>query len=320
MKKQTHRLLTFALLATTATGAMYCINRFISASSILKDKLNPDKGSFYKWRFGDVFYTKKGSGDPLVLIHDYSQYASSYEWSRMIDVLANDYTVYAIDLLGCGRSDKPKITYTNFLYVQLITDFIKDVIGEKAHLISSGFSTSLSIMSCTYDPSLFGKLILINPTELGILMRNPTKQSRIAKWILELPILGTLIYHIITAKGNIDLLLTENYLYNPFQTDSDMVDTYYESAHRGNGNGKYVLSSIAGNYMNMNILHGLKSLNNSILIIGGKQQPNIINTIESYETYNPAIESIILPRSKFLPHLETPEQVLEQTKIFFEEE
>ena len=47
-------------------------------------------------------------------------------------------TVYTLDLLGCGKSDKPNFTYTNFLYVQLVTDFINNVIGEKADVIVTG--------------------------------------------------------------------------------------------------------------------------------------------------------------------------------------
>ena len=65
-----------------------------------------------------------------LLIHDLTPSSSAYEWSKMIDELAESHTVYALDLLGCGRSDKPSITYANYLYVQLITDFAKQVIKE----------------------------------------------------------------------------------------------------------------------------------------------------------------------------------------------
>lgn len=54
--------------------------------------------------------------------------------------LEKHYTVYTIDLLGCGRSDKPYLTYTNYLYVQLLTDFIHDVIGERPDVVTTGNS------------------------------------------------------------------------------------------------------------------------------------------------------------------------------------
>lgn len=319
MKKHKHRLLTYTVLAASAVGAMYCINRFISNASILKNKLKTDKGHNYQWRFGNIHYKKKGSGSPIILIHDFSPYASSWEWNNVIDALANEHTVYALDLLGCGRSDKPKLTYTNFLFVQLLTDFTKEVVGEQADIITSGFSSSLSVMACVYNSSLFGKLFMINPVDLGSLSQNPTRHSKIAKFILELPIIGTFMYHIMTSRGNIDLLLTEKYLYNPFRVDSDMIDTYYESSHRGFGNGRFILSSLTGNYMSTNLPHGLASLKNQMYIIAGKHQPGIETTIEKYLSVNEHINSAVLPKSKFLPHLEVPELVLEQLKKSMEE-
>ena len=52
---------------------------------------------------------------------------------------AMEHTVYTIDLLGCACSEKPGVTYTNFVYVQVICDFIRNVIGEKTDVITSGF-------------------------------------------------------------------------------------------------------------------------------------------------------------------------------------
>ena len=64
---------------------------------------------------------KKGEGTPLLLVHDLNCASSNYEWKYVVDDLSKRHTVYAIDLLGCGHSDKPKMTYTNYLYVQLLT-------------------------------------------------------------------------------------------------------------------------------------------------------------------------------------------------------
>ncbi len=65
------------------------------------------------------------------MIHDMLPGASGYEWNQIEEQLSSDHTVYTLDLLGCGRSEKAGITYTNFVYVELISNFIKDVIKEK---------------------------------------------------------------------------------------------------------------------------------------------------------------------------------------------
>ena len=87
--------------------------------------------------------------------------------------LEKKHTVYTIDLLGCGRSDKPNLTYTNYLYVQLITNFIKDVIGEKTDVIATGTSSSFTVMACNMEKNLFKKLILINPEDLKDSAKTP---------------------------------------------------------------------------------------------------------------------------------------------------
>lgn len=96
-----------------------------------------------------TFIIPKGTGSPILLIHDTLPGASGYEWSKIEDELAIDHTVYTVDLLGCGRSDKSSITYTNFVYVQMISDFIKKIIGQKTDVIASGFSGSLLLWPVT---------------------------------------------------------------------------------------------------------------------------------------------------------------------------
>ena len=50
-------------------------------------------------------YLRAGSGPPLILIHGLMGY--SFSWRFNIPVLAEKRTVYAIDLLGAGYSDRP---------------------------------------------------------------------------------------------------------------------------------------------------------------------------------------------------------------------
>ena len=128
MKKSSHKLLTFAALFGTATAIIHVANKFVAATAQLKEMLDFSQKNYYDWRFGKVYYTKTGKGSPVLLVHDMMPGSSGYEWNKVVKALSTEHTVYTIDLLGCGRSDKPGITYTNFLYVQLICDFVKEVI------------------------------------------------------------------------------------------------------------------------------------------------------------------------------------------------
>lgn len=315
MKKNKHKLLTAGVLFTAAAGVIHIVNHAIFTTATLKDLLKSSANNYYAWRFGKVYYKKKGHGSPLLLVHDLTVYSSAYEWNKVIDKLAENHTVYALDLLGCGRSEKPKITYTNFLYVQLISDFIKNVIREKTDIVASGFSGSFVLLACHNESELFGKLSLINPPSLSGLSKAPTKRNKLCKFILELPIFGTLIYNMKTCQSNIQLLLTEQYLYNPFLASAEIIDTYYEASHKGYGNARFLLSSIVGNYTNNNVTHALKDINNSIVIINGDAEAQREETKDSYLKCNPAIEYFNITKAKHLPQLENPDNLLEILNI-----
>ena len=94
MKKNGHKLFTLVALLGTAAGVIHIANRFIDATSQLKDMLEQPHSKTYDWRFGKIHYTKQGHGAPLLLVHDMMPGASGYEWSSVEKQLATEHTVY----------------------------------------------------------------------------------------------------------------------------------------------------------------------------------------------------------------------------------
>ncbi len=313
MKKNVNH---FIFLSATAIGGLHIINRMLNRTACMKSLLNYHIGEYYDWKHGKIYYTKSGSGSPLLLIHDLHPASSSYEWHKMMKKLEKRHTVYTIDLLGCGRSDKPAITYTNYLYVQLITNFIKDMIGEKTNLVATGDSSSFAIMAANMEPDLFEKVILLNPQKLEDSCKAPGKEKNIAKIILETPVIGTFIYNIQMHELNIHKLFSEKYFYKKQLISTKLEDTYFESAHIGEGNGKFLSASIYSNYTNIDITNALKNKNLSLCIIGSRERPDSVPIIDSYLDYNHDIETTYISNSKYLPQLETPDKLNEALKIF----
>lgn len=309
------KLKYIVLFSSVTAFTISVINKLIYISSTINNKINPNKGSFYNWRFGNIFYTKNGTGSPLLLIHDLDVCSSSSEWKSIEKELAKKHTVYTLDLLGCGRSDKPYLTYTNYLYVQLISDFIKNIIGHKTDVIASGASCSFTIMACHNDANIFNKLIVINPEDLFKLNYIPSNKSISLKALIDAPIAGTLIYNILFTKTKVKENILSKF-YNSSIINNSYIDECYEAAHTDMSKGKYLFASIKGSYTNANIIHALKEIDNSVFIIGGSNEENIKTTIENYSYYNSAIESYIIKNTKHLPHLEAPNSLLEQINIF----
>ena len=302
-------IFTSAVLLTT-----WGLNQFIFLQSQKKNMLYVKNKHQYSSRFGDIFYIKKGQGSPLLLIHDLKCTASSEEWNSIIDTLSETHTVYALDLLGCGRSEKPRMTYTNYIYVQLINTFIKEVIGSRTDIITSGDASSIAIMGCYSDSSLYNRILMINPISLKESAKYPKANHKTLKRLIELPIIGTMIFNMANSYNSI----LNNYKRKILFTDKCFerdVDIMYESCHTSGSSAKFFFASEKSHFINVNPVHALKKIDNSICIIGGRDQDDIINTQEAYVYYNPSIETELIDYCKAYPQIEQPEEVLSLCSI-----
>lgn len=303
-------------ITALATVSLHLINKAVFAMSTMKDRLHARAGSFYKWRFGDIYYKKQGTGKPLLLIHDLNCASSAYEWNRIVKQLSENHTVYTIDLIGCGRSEKPKFTYTNYLYVQLISDFIKNVISHKCDVVVTGMSASFVTMACNANPELFDRIMMINPIPISAMKKAPGKRTKTLKLMLELPITGTLIYNICTSRISLRKQFHQEYFSNKRKCSSKNISAYSEASHLGKANAKYLYASLKGRYANINIASALKNINNSITILCGTDWKYAEEVLSEYTELNPSIEKCIIPETNYLPQLENPGKVTSQINIY----
>jgi pimeloyl-ACP methyl ester carboxylesterase len=131
----------------------------------LTNLIGGEEGGF-EWRDRRIAFTKHGEGPPLLLIHGIHPAAWSYEWRNNVDALARGNTVYTIDLLGFGRSDRPAIRYSARLYISLISDFVSRVIDAPCVLVASSLSGAYAIVLAARDPHRFPAVALIAPSGL----------------------------------------------------------------------------------------------------------------------------------------------------------
>lgn len=313
-KKKISLILLFSSISIITT---LLINKIIFFLSTIKETLYSDNSNFYNWRFGKVFYTKKGTGSPILLVHDLNSASSDYEWRELVSELSKEHCVYTIDLLGCGRSEKPRMIYTNYLYVQLISDFIKNVIKHKTNIIATGKSTSPVIMACYNDSQLFNNLLFINPEDISLSNKLPKAKNKLLKHLIDLPLLGTSIYNYLFSKKRVREKFSQEYFFNKRNIKTKYILAYHEAAHYGGSSCRYLYTSIKCHYTNINFVHALKELNNSIYIVGGKNIDNIEVILDEYTNYNSSIETLLIPNTKYLPQLENRNEILGVCDIFF---
>ncbi len=306
MKKSTKRVLFFV---GASVAAIYAYNKFIETTATQKNLLKDEDGDYYNWDGLNIYYSKSGNGSPLLLLHDVDATASSEEWIKIVHRLSRNHTVYTIDLIGCGRSDKPAIEYTNYYYTQMLTAFVKDIIQEKVVVVASNISASLAIMANHLDDTLFEKMIFINPISLKQLNSIPDKKSKIKKRMIELPFIGTFIYNLMTSDIKIDETFRNRYYGKSQLASSHMKDLYYESAHIGGSNGRYLYSSLVGNYVNNTATFAVRKITTPTLIIGCKQIRGYEHALDDYHKVNPQLEILRINNGSLYPHMEIPEKL-----------
>lgn len=84
----------------------------------------------HKVNFVDLGGDESKKKQSLLLVHGFG--ASVYHWRYNLPVLARDYHVYAIDLLGFGLSEKPIINYTSKLWKDQVVSFLKEVVHKES--------------------------------------------------------------------------------------------------------------------------------------------------------------------------------------------
>lgn len=309
------KLTLYTALTASTLGTIHLLNRFAYFLATVDNVLDNTKDNFYEWRFGNIHYSKKGSGKPILLVHDLNSSSSSYEWNKIETELTKTNTVYTLDLLGCGRSDKPNITYTNFLYVQMVTDFIKHIIKEKTDIVVTGESSSFILLSCANTDELIGQVMLINPSSLTEQAKIPTKRTKVLKYLIDTPIVGTLLYNILVNKKTIDNTFRRQYFYDQNKIEEKCIQTYWEASQKSNTKAKYLFSSICSRYTNANILFCIKNITNNIYIIYGNGNPEYAGIANQYQNQLPSIELFEIDHCKYLPQLECPSDLLAQIQL-----
>ena len=108
----------------------------------------------WPWQGLPIRYQTAGvGGTPIVLIHGFG--ASSDHWRKNIPALAETNRVYAIDLIGFGKSVKPfpgdPIAYTFETWGQIVIDFCREVIGEPAFLVGNSIGCVVAMQAALME-------------------------------------------------------------------------------------------------------------------------------------------------------------------------
>lgn len=119
-----------------------------------------------------INYVKKGKGKPLLLVHGFIN--SLLMFDKLINILSKNYTIFALDLIGFGFSDKHlNLTYTRKNMAELAVKFMVSQGFDKFALMGHSMGGEVALNMSYYHPENITKLILIDATGCTDILKLP---------------------------------------------------------------------------------------------------------------------------------------------------
>jgi 2-hydroxy-6-oxonona-2,4-dienedioate hydrolase len=107
-----------------------------------------------------IHYIEAGTGPTVVLLHGLG--ASTVNFVFSIDPLAQSFHVIALDQIGFGESDKPRINYRITTYVEFLDGFLKELKIERASLVGKSLGGWVAAAYALEHPQRVEGLVLVD--------------------------------------------------------------------------------------------------------------------------------------------------------------
>jgi pimeloyl-ACP methyl ester carboxylesterase len=132
---------------------------------------------------------------PLLLIHGYP--TASYDWHALWERLAERYSLYALDMLGFGFSEKPpRARYS----IELQADYCQALLAEHecgpVHVLAHDYGDTVAQELLAREHE--GRMRLRSITFLNGGLFPETHRPRPVQRLLATPLLGNLVAHMMT--------------------------------------------------------------------------------------------------------------------------
>lgn len=279
---------------------------------------NPIPGQYWQWRGHNVYYVQAGAAQaqrpPLLLVHGFG--ASTDHWRKNITELSADFQVFAIDLLGFGRSAKPNLQYSGDLWRDQLHDFISEIIGQKTILAGNSLGGYACLCVASQRPDSAAGVVLLNSAGPFSQPENQIQPSinplqkllgKPIKWAFKQRLAQSLLFQYTRQKWVIRRTLEKVYLDKSAITDQLVAEIQRPAYDPG---ALDVFISVFSSPQGQKVDVLLKQLNCPLLLLWGEADPWIKarERSQKFHEYYPQLTEYFLIAGH-CPHDEIPEQV-----------
>ncbi len=273
-------------------------------------------GTYWQWRGNSIYYVTAGEKQTnkpaLLLVHGFG--ASTDHWRKNIVQLQEQFQVWAIDLLGFGRSAKPNQEYSGNLWREQLNDFITEVIGQPTVLAGNSLGGYASLCVAAAYPQSTAGLILLNSagpfTDTNpdaVQESNSNRMGKLVRSILLQPWASFLLFQYVRRKSVIRKTLNKVYFDKSAVTDQLIEDIYRPSGDVG---AAEVFNAVFKTPQGEKVDVLLGQMECPLLILWGEKDPwiNARDRGIKFRQYYPQLTEYYL-EAGHCPHDEIPDEV-----------
>lgn len=138
----------------------------------------------------NLHYIRGGMGSPLVLVHGLGS-SAAVEFYYNLEPLAARHRVFAIDLPGFGRSDKPVLQYTIEVFVKAVRELMATEGLEQAAVMGVSMGGRVALGLALEAPQVVERLVLVDALGVGTPRRVLAYRILLTRGLGELTLSGT---------------------------------------------------------------------------------------------------------------------------------
>jgi len=273
-------------------------------------------GQFWQWQGHDIHYVKAGQGQrdlpPLLLVHGFG--ASTDHWRKNIHELQADFEVWAIDLLGFGRSAKPDQQYSGQVWRDQLHRFIQEVIGRPVVIAGNSLGGYASLCVAADHPAAIAGVVLLNsagPFEEAKAQTPPNPlqsalRQTVQTFMLQ-PLPSWLLFQYVRQRRNIRKTLEQVYVDRTVVTDQLIEDIRRPADDPG---AARVFAAVFKSPKGDSVNTLLSRMSAPLLILWGEGDPwmNTRRRSEQFRQHYSHLKEHFL-QAGHCPHDEVPHQV-----------
>lgn len=257
----------------------------------------------YSSPWANIAYTKTGVGSPILLLHSVMLGASKAEFNEpLIAMLSKKHTVYAMDLVGFGQSEKPPKPWTAYQHAQAIHCFIQDVIASPVAILGANGGADIALTVSRLHANMVEKLYLISPEGFARGFATPEETTYLNRTLT--PLYGTQKFLSATSKNQMQLYL-ENYFFANEKITPNFVKQHLVSARAGGSGAQSTFAMLqTGLWRTDSLAHFLQLSIPCVVLWGEENTISPPETMQKAQTLKPNCDYIIIEQTGALPHLE----------------